>query len=155
MTRNALLLLPTIKSWCTAVWQNDITACHTRYIHNQHWLSLCMCVCVFQLGSDGFGWFHLSTLVRRVAPRCQKKWPLPALHPVCSPSRHQSTSPLCPSGHYSSVCKRAIGKRPAARRQKAYFFRNFTWYLNMCLSNHMHKLYYWPPRMPALSQTDN
>lgn len=151
MTRNVFLFLLTIKSEFIAVWQNDITACHTCYSHNQLWLvpcmeiQICACVCQYKLDPDVFGWFRLSTLVHTIDPRCQNQWPLSAL--LLSLLSIQ-TSIRLPSHSLQPllIYRREKQRTSDHLRSRIKIFSKFASYLNMCLGTQMHhQLDCWPP----------
>lgn len=82
-----------------------VTACHTLHSHNQC-MYACAKMCLFVRLRRQFRWFHLSTLVCRVEPRCQKPWPLSALSPFVHPV--QTSTCLLSQAHRPSLCPRVL-----------------------------------------------
>lgn len=75
---------------------------------------------------DGFIWAPLCVQKLHRVRNSDRSLLSPSLY---SPSRHQSPSPLCPSCHYSSLCKRRCSKLTICTTAES-FFSSFVLYMD-------------------------
>lgn len=91
---------------------------------------------------DGFIWAPLCVQKLHRVRNSDRSLLSPSLY---SPSRHQSPSPLCPSCHYSSLCKRRCSKLTICTTAES-FFSSFVLYMDTFFLN----FNCWPHPTPVL-----